>query len=298
MKMNNILLTLNRRMNSLVRTQEQLATNLRVMHPSDDPVGTQRILELKSDIALNEQHLRNLDNTEGRLNYTESIIVSIEEIITEARNDAVFTDSDTITDEERAIISAGINNLLEDLFNHANGRYNETYLFSGTNSQVAPFVETRNDAGEIVAVTLNPLGTDGEIIREIGLENRIRINILGEDLLMSAETGDLFDVLIDFRDALRSGDTDAIGDTIDRLDNAHDQVLVQRTFLGALGQRVLQARNIAQEITIDYTDDLSRVQDVDYAEAVMQYSLEENAYQAALAVSARLIQPSLLDFLG
>ncbi len=298
MKMNNVLLSLNRRMNNLVQYQEQLATNRRVMRPSDDPTGTHRILDLQGEIALNEQHQRNLDTTEGLLTYTESIIVSIGEIISSAREDAVFADSDTISDEERVIISTRIDNLLEDLLSYGNTKYSDAYIFSGTNTQQPTFVATRNETGEVVDVVLNPLGTDGEVIREIGTDNRIAINVGGEELLQAGAAGDLFDVLIGFRDALRNDDLDAIGDTIDQLDNVHDRVLTQRTFIGAMGQRLNQARELTMELAIDYTDDLSRVQDIDFAEAVMQYSIEENAYQAALGAAARVLQPSLLDFLG
>lgn len=298
MKMNNIMLSLNRRMNNLVEYQEQLATNRRVMRPSDDPTGTSRILGLNGDIALNTQHQRNLDNTEGLLTYTESIIVSIQDIITAAREDAVLADSDTISAEERVIISARINNLLEDLLSYGNSKYSDNYIFSGTNSENPTFVATRNEAGELVDVVLNPQGAEGNIIREIGSGNRISINIEGSELLQTGTGEDLYDVLIGFRDALRNDDLDVIGNTIDQLDSVHDRLLSQRTFVGAMGQRLNQARELTLELSIDYTDDLSRVQDIDYAEAVMQYSIEENAYQAALGAAARVLQPSLLDFLG
>ncbi len=297
-KMNNILLTLTRRMRNMTDYQEQLATNRRVINPSDDPTGTHRILTLNGEIALNEQHHRNLDNTQGVLNFTESIIVSIEEVITEARSDAILADSDTITDEERLIISARVDLLLEDLLNHGNSQYAGSYIFSGTNSQNPTFVATRNDAGEIIDVALNPEGASGDVIREIGYDHRIVVNVEGEELLMTGQDSNLFDGLIRFRDALRSGDLDEIGNTIDRLDAAHDQVLTQRTFLGAMGQRVMQAQELVQEMAIDYTDDLSRVEDIDYAEAILQYTIEENAYKAALGAASRVLQPTLLDFLG
>jgi flagellar hook-associated protein 3 FlgL len=269
-----------------------------VIHPSDDPSGTHRILTLNGEIALNEQHQRNLDNTQGVLNFTESIIVSIEEVITSARSDAILADSDTITDEERLIISARVDLLLEDLLNHGNSQYAGSYIFSGTNSQNPAFVATRDDTGEIINVALNPEGASGDIIREIGYDHRIVVNVEGEELLMADEDSNLFDGLIRFRDALRNGDLDEIGNTIDRLDAAHNQVLTQRTFLGAMGQRVMQAQELVMEMAIDYTDDLSRVEDIDYAEAILQYTIEENAYKAALGAASRVLQPTLLDFLG
>jgi flagellar hook-associated protein 3 FlgL len=42
---------------------------------------------------------------------------------------------------------------------------------------------------------------------------------------------------------------------------------------------------------------LSQVEDVDLAQATMELSLQQVAYQAALQTTAKVIQPSLVDFL-
>jgi flagellar hook-associated protein 3 FlgL len=43
---------------------------------------------------------------------------------------------------------------------------------------------------------------------------------------------------------------------------------------------------------------MSLNEDVDIAEAIMKLQNEENVYRASLATGARVIQPSLVDFLG
>jgi flagellar hook-associated protein 3 FlgL len=42
---------------------------------------------------------------------------------------------------------------------------------------------------------------------------------------------------------------------------------------------------------------LSKIEDVDYAEAITRLKSEESIYQATLAASSKIIQPSLMDFL-
>ncbi len=42
---------------------------------------------------------------------------------------------------------------------------------------------------------------------------------------------------------------------------------------------------------------LSKIEDIDYAEAITKLKSEEGIYQATLAASAKIIQPSLMDFL-
>ena len=47
----------------------------------------------------------------------------------------------------------------------------------------------------------------------------------------------------------------------------------------------------------DFEEILSSNEDVDVAEAITKLKMLEVAHQAALGVSARIIQPTLLDFL-
>ena len=48
---------------------------------------------------------------------------------------------------------------------------------------------------------------------------------------------------------------------------------------------------------IDVKERLSKVEDTDLAEALISLRSDEAAYQAALGVTARVIQPTLIDFL-
>ncbi len=56
-------------------------------------------------------------------------------------------------------------------------------------------------------------------------------------------------------------------------------------------------RNATDEDLILTKQQLSEIEDVDLAEAIVQLQLEETALQAALSATARAVQPSLLDFL-
>ena len=48
---------------------------------------------------------------------------------------------------------------------------------------------------------------------------------------------------------------------------------------------------------LNYTKLLSEVEDIDITEALTQLATHENNYQASLLAAAKIIQPSLVDFL-
>ncbi len=53
----------------------------------------------------------------------------------------------------------------------------------------------------------------------------------------------------------------------------------------------------AQDRLLSVTSQLSEVEDVDLPKTIMDMQLQQTSYQAALAASAKVIQPSLIDFL-
>jgi flagellar hook-associated protein 3 FlgL len=60
---------------------------------------------------------------------------------------------------------------------------------------------------------------------------------------------------------------------------------------------VERAHVAAVDAHFDLTTSLSALEDVDLAKATIDLSAQEVAYQAALSATARLVQPSLAEFL-
>jgi flagellar hook-associated protein 3 FlgL len=81
------------------------------------------------------------------------------------------------------------------------------------------------------------------------------------------------------------------------LDSALDVLLQAQADLGARANRVDVLQQRWSEFAVQMRGLLSVREDADMAEVVMELRLRENTYQAALAAGARLLQPSLVDFL-
>jgi flagellar hook-associated protein 3 FlgL len=67
--------------------------------------------------------------------------------------------------------------------------------------------------------------------------------------------------------------------------------------IGSKMNRMEIKENILQGLTISNTEQLSRIEDADIAEAVMNLKSVEVAYQAALASSSSIMELSLMDYL-
>jgi flagellar hook-associated protein 3 FlgL len=110
--------------------------------------------------------------------------------------------------------------------------------------------------------------------------------------------GSAFDALIRLRDDLAAGDQEAVGGRgIQSMDQALDNVFTNLGRLGAINSRLDNAfQRTEMEIPRVVAQD-SRNSDVDMAEAIMELRQLEQTHRAALGASARIIQPTLLDFL-
>ena len=132
-------------------------------------------------------------------------------------------------------------------------------------------------------------------MQRISSSNTITMNVKAGDVF----DGDvnLFKALDKLSGALSTGDQAGIGDALEQIDSGKEQVLNSWTSLGAKQSRVEGMNQRLKEGNLTLQTLASKNDDVDMAEAIMKLKTEESVYQASLASSAKIIQPSLLDFL-
>jgi len=110
--------------------------------------------------------------------------------------------------------------------------------------------------------------------------------------------GNLFDMVMRLRDSLYMNDVEDTGSrALGGIDLALNNILKYRTELGAKSSRLdLVKFRIVQDRT-NMEDILSKNEDIDIAESITKLKMLEIAHRVALGVTARVIQPTLLDFL-
>ena len=151
-------------------------------------------------------------------------------------------------------------------------------------------------AGEISAVAGNPKGISGQQFREILSGVTIAANVTGPEVFTGS--ADLFQTLITLRDALRANNTPAISATLTSLDVGIGQVSAANGSIGGRIQRLDAAEDILTADLVRVKGLLSRIEDADIAETVLDFQRQQSLFEASLQAGARLIQPSLLQFLS
>ena len=109
----------------------------------------------------------------------------------------------------------------------------------------------------------------------------------------------VFDVLIGIRDDLKSHNQDSLSlDRLDELENVHDDVLdALLSQVGSKGSRLDLTRKQLAASRLNDAETLSKTEDADMSDAIIRLNAQQATLQAALATGARVIQPTLIDFL-
>lgn len=269
----------------LLRLQEQAASGRRVLRPSDDPGGAVEAMRLRARLAEVDRYLDNVRQAADWIAATESALAAAEDILVRARELALAGAHQPRTAEAYGALAAEVEALIGALLQVGNTQLDTRYLLGGHRTTSPPFV--RLPAGDVVYQ-----GDGGAIERGIGPGVAVTVNVSGSVLEPA------FAALAQLRDRLRAGDAAGVAaDALPALDAALDGLLVARTTLGARAERVRREELRLQALQLEARGALSGVEDADLAQLVVHLRRAEVAYQATLAVGARLIQPTLLEFL-
>ena len=110
--------------------------------------------------------------------------------------------------------------------------------------------------------------------------------------------GSAFDAIIRLRDNLFQGNVvDIGGDGLRGMDAALNTTLSQLGSLGAKTSRMELAYKRTETEMLNVSANASRLSDLDLTEAITEFAVLEQTHRAALSITAKVIQPTLLDFL-
>ncbi|MFV9510517.1 flagellar hook-associated protein FlgL [Tepidibacillus sp. LV47] len=290
---NQLLRNLNMNLSRLEVLQNQMATGKRINKPSDDPVGLSFALRYRSELVANEQYQRNVDSAISWLEYTDKLISETNDVLQKARELAVQGANGTNSDESMEALAMEVEQLYEQLVNIGNSQFNGKYVFNGQKTDQPPY---DMDTAKLLG-TADP--DTGKILFEIGTGITIPVNISGKELFGAndATNPNAFQVLEELRSALMNHNQSDVNTVLGKLDNVLDNVMSKWAEVGARANRVEMMKNRLDNENINIQTLLSKAEDADLAEVMINLKMEENIYQASLSTGARIIRPTLIDFL-
>jgi flagellar hook-associated protein 3 FlgL len=291
--------SLQRNLNRSQEATDRISSGKQLTRPSDSPTGTVTALQLRGEVRANKKYSVNADDAVGRLGVVQDNLQSSVELLTVARNLTLEAKSGgQSTAEANKARAAQLEQIKGNLVQFANSKYLDRPVFGGSTPDSAAYDTSGKYVGEEA----------GQTLRAIGPNAKVRVDVRGPEVFGTDQITDangvqvdnpaqMFRVLDNIIDAMKSGDADALDTGLQNLDKASDLVKSTLSDVGARYNRVTQMKQSAEDRLMSVSSQLSDIEDVDLPKAIMELQLQQTSYQAALAATAKVIQPSLIDFL-
>ncbi|MBE3596021.1 MAG: flagellar hook-associated protein FlgL [Hydrogenibacillus sp.] len=281
----------------LDRLQAQLSTGKRVLKPSDDPVTAVMTLRSQSELRAIAQYKRNGDTLLSWLQTADAALFEADDLFKALREKMVQGAGDALGQTAMEAIAAEIAQIKEQFGAIANTSIGGRFIFAGTNTADPPYANGafQDVSGPAVGGAVGGNEALIEVTLKPGIE--LPMNVIGKTLFNTQDrNGDTFFAFLD-RVVERLKNGQPVGDLLGALDEHEDRFLRTHTTLGAAEKRLEMMMNRLDGEAGITEELLSRQSDADIAETITRLNMQENVHRAALATGARVLLPSLIDFL-
>jgi len=287
----NMLHYLNNSMHNMDKLQHQLSSGRKVEKPSDDPVVAARGMFYRSSLMENDQYKRNVDEAQSWMDMTDTTMDEMGNIMKRVKELLVYSGDGAVSPEDLKTMGAEIEELKNHMGTLANQQINGKYIFAGTDTNKAPFdANALGGKGDFISTNASPINL------EVSQNVFVTSNVNAQNIFNYPNAaGNVFKVLNNIIDELKAGRSATQFQTV--MDDQFDNLLAERATLGASVNRVelIAERLDSQEVSI--TGLMSKNEDADMAKVMTDLKTQESVHNAALGAGARIIQPTLLDFL-
>lgn len=296
---NALIRSLNARSTKLGSLYEKMATQQEVIRPSDDPVRSDSVMRLTSQISSLEQNRESIA-------YAQMFMTSISEMIDTSSDQmarvkvlSLNAVNGTLSPDSLEAIASEVNQILENIVQDSNQVFGQRYIFGGAATENPPVTVERNAQGDIISVAY--AGSANELQLPISDRRSVSTGATAQEAFIDS---DVLNSLITLRDDLRNvaglpSDAQAAALKVDqqRVSDAFDSILSLAGTAGSKAAMLDLMLNQTENGIARSKEMLSEARDADIAELTVDMQKEQMVYESLLSAAAQINRISLLDYL-
>ena len=277
-----------RRVNSassrLLQLEEQAASGRRVSTADDDPVSSAIVRRIDSALADLESYEAPARQATARLETADGVLGSVFDQLVRIQELTLSMSNGAMSDEQRVMAGVEAEEIRIAVVGLGNTKLEEKYIFGGLDTDSAPFLPDGTFVGhdEVAEVEISP-----------GV--RVQAGPDGEEIFTDVGGIDINQVITDVRDALRAGDEVELRRLLSDVERAQTQIRVSRARLGPTINRIGSAEDIRENLRLELIEKRSDEIDADLPETLSMMTLTTQSLEAALTVTARALDHTLLN---
>ncbi|MEB2270623.1 flagellar hook-associated protein FlgL [Bacillus safensis] len=279
----------------LSKINEQAQTGKRFTKTSDDPVAAVKSLQYSTALFRNEQYKNNLNEAQNWIDTSETSVTEIIDIMSNIRDKVLDAANGTKQPEDLAAIGVEVGQMKKQIIDAMNTQMLGKFVFNGTNTNVKPVVENADGT-----YTFNFENyTDANAV-QANISDGITLNVNSNPISAfggQASGQNVIEMLTDLENSLKNGTFANSDDALGSIDQFKEVMSAERSDLGARSNRVdLVGSRLTSQFEV-LKNAKSDNEDVESEKAILDLLQQETVNRAALATTAKVIQPSLVDFL-
>ena len=290
--------TLQAQQSKLAQLQEKATTLDKISRPSDDPAATAQALDTRARLAANAQYGRNIDDGASWLNAADSALSQATNVMNRILDLTVQAGNGALNQTGKDAIAVELEGLNKDLLSTANSKHLGRNIFAGSSDAATAFSPAIPADPSIPGDTGTPPVfngvTGGSVERRISADRTVRVDADGAAIFGSG-SGSVFDAVTKTIESLRKGEDATVNLT--NLQASFKNIVSGRAEIGTRQVQLERAGNVNTELEATLDAQKMGIEKADLGSVIMDLKLQETNYQVALAATARVLQPTLMDFL-
>ena len=277
---------LNRNLDAVGKLQTQLTSGRLINTVSDSPTGTNRAMQTRDEQAAVAQQARNISDAQSWLDQSDSTLQTMIATTRRVRDltvQGLSTGSASATSQEALAIE--VKSLREGLLSLANIQVQGRPLFGGVTS-----------GGKAYDATGAWVGQGGApVTRRVSDSEKMRVDITGPEAF-GTPGSDLFAVVNSIATDLTANPL-ALETHLADLDAIMNTMSAAVADIGTRGARLERVAQINFDRGMALSQQLAETESIDLPNTIMRLEMQKVGYEAALAATAKAIQPTLMDYL-
>jgi len=283
----NILQGLFTRSNDLNNIQEKVSSGKNINRPSDDPISMVSSLNFQTALSQVTQYSQNIQTGNLWLSSSETAISQASDLVTQAKQIATQMGTGDQTDASRTQAAAEVDQLLDQAVSLGNTQVAGKYIFAGYRTSTAPFSKTTDNNG-VDTVTYNGDTNDFQI--QVGTNEQVTVGKNGKAVFVDSN---LFTALENLKQAITNNDLPTIQQQVNILQGTEDSLQTQLADVGIKQNRLTDNQNRLAQWSTNIQDQISKLQNVDYNQAIVELQQKQTAYEIALQSASQISQWNL-----
>jgi flagellar hook-associated protein 3 FlgL len=196
-----------------------------------------------------------------------------------------------LTTTQRAALAQQLGGIRDALVDDMNTTLHGRYLFSGAAVTTKPYVVTPP------ATAPGYVGSPNEVRADVSGDRSATIAINGEAITQGGEAQDIFAALEQLVADVASGDSDGLATGLAALQRAFDRATAAQTRVGNDLAMIESQKLTLQQMKQSGSERLTKLEQVDMADAITKMQHADAAYQASLGAIGTASRTSLMDYL-